>query len=179
MPRTDARTSAGDAADLRLDPERAEQLQRVAQPVRDTFEHGAHECAAVVAQLEADERCAGVRIRVRRALAREVRLEEQALGSGRPALRFAQQVVVVAAGHAVAQPAERAGRGEHHAHRVPPARHRVTEDVHTAVCVRPVGRQRREDDSGRAEHDGERPGAIDGRHGLARVADHATATIHE
>ena len=43
----------------------------------------------------------------------------------------------------VAQPAERAGRGEHHAHRVPAAGHGVAEGVHAAVRIGGEARERR------------------------------------
>ena len=64
----------------------------------------------------------------------------------------------------VAQPAERAGGGEHHAHRVPRPGHRVAEDVHARLAVGRVGGQRREDDARGAEHDRDRPGPVDARH---------------
>ena len=50
-------------------PRLAHQLQRVAQPVGDAFEHGAGERAAVVAQRQPGERAARVRIGVWRPLA--------------------------------------------------------------------------------------------------------------
>ena len=53
QPELAARAAAGDAADGRLDAELTQQLERVAQPVRDAFEHRADERAAVVSQREA------------------------------------------------------------------------------------------------------------------------------
>ena len=60
-----------------------------------------------------------------------------------------------------AEPGERAGCAQHHAHRVPGAGHRVAEDVHARLRVRRVGGQRGEDDARRAEHDRHGPGLDD------------------
>ena len=60
---------------MRVDAELAQQLERVAQPVGDTLEHGADERPAVVAEREPGESGARVRVRVRRPLAGEVREE--------------------------------------------------------------------------------------------------------
>ena len=154
-----AGAAAGHAPDRRVDAELAQQLERVAQPVRDAFQHRAHERARVVAEREPDERAARVRVGVRRALAREVRLEEEALGPGRPALGRSQQLVVGLADDLLAQPAQRAGGAQHHAHRVPAARDRVAERVHARCGIGRERRQRGEDDARRAEHDrdGARP----------------------
>ena len=73
-------------ADARIDAELPEQLERVAQTERDPLEHRAHERAAVVAQLEPDERGSRVGVGMRRALAREIRGEEQPFDAGRPRL---------------------------------------------------------------------------------------------
>ena len=59
------------------------------------------------------------------------------------------------------QPAERAGRREHHAHRVPGVRDGVAERVQARLRVGGVRGQRREDDAGGAEHDGQASGAVD------------------
>ena len=74
-PEAAARAAAGHAAVSRRDAELAQQLERVAQAVRDAFEHRADERAAIVAQREAREGAARVRVGVRRALALEVREE--------------------------------------------------------------------------------------------------------
>ena len=90
-PQRAARAAARDAADVGPNAERAQQLERVAQPVRDAFEHRAHERAAIVAQRQADEGAARVRIGVRRPLAGEVRREEQPLAAGRPLRRLGDE----------------------------------------------------------------------------------------
>ena len=77
--RAAARAPAGDAADRRRRRRARQELERVAQAVRDALEHRPGERAAVVAELEADERAARVGVGVGRALALQVRLEEQAL----------------------------------------------------------------------------------------------------
>ena len=59
------------------------------------------------------------------------------------------------------QPLQRAGGGEHHAHRVPRAGHGVAEDVQPSLGLRPVLGQRCKDDAGGAEDDGERTGPVD------------------
>ena len=66
----------------RLEPERAQKLQRVAQPVGDAFEHRPDERAAIVAHGQADERAARVGVGMGRALAGQVRLEEEPLAPG-------------------------------------------------------------------------------------------------
>ena len=71
--------------DGRPDAERAQELERVAQAVGDALEHSTCERAAIVAQREAGERAANVRIGVRGALALQVRREQQALGARLPA----------------------------------------------------------------------------------------------
>ena len=113
-----------------------------------------------MAQREADERAACVRVGVGRALAREVRREQDTVRARRVLRGFLVERPVVDADD-VAEPAERAGGGEHDAHRVPRVGHRVAEDV----CARErVGRERierREDDARRSEHDGERAGLDD------------------
>src|SRR5262249_13453030 len=85
QPEPSPRAAAGDAPDRRLDTERAQELERVAQPERDPLQHRAAEGAPVVAEAEAGEGATRVWGGVRRALAREVRAEREALGAGRPA----------------------------------------------------------------------------------------------
>ena len=71
-----------------------------------------------MAQRESGERAARVRVGVRRPLAGEIRREQQPLRARLPALGLASSSAVLGAEH-VAQPGERAGRAQHHAHRVP------------------------------------------------------------
>ena len=110
------------------------------------------------------ERAARVGVGVRRALAGQVGQEGQALDAGRPRRGLGgQRVEVVAGRDDVAQPAQRARRRQHHAHRVPGAGHGVAERVHAGLrvgAVRVAARRTRRrrcpsDDRGRA------PAAID------------------
>ena len=94
-------------------------------------------------------------IGVRRALAGQVGREEQALDPRLPVGRAAEQLVVGAPDR-LAQPLQRAGRAEHHAHDVPGLRHGVAEGVHARLGVVRVAVQGGEDDAARAEHDGRR-----------------------
>ena len=73
--------------------ERPEQVERVAQPERHALEHRADERAAVVPELQPDERAARVRVGVRRPLAGEVREEHEPLGARLPRLRLGDQRV--------------------------------------------------------------------------------------
>ena len=82
-PELAASAAAGDVAGTRVDPELAQQLERVAQPIGDTLQHGADERAAVVSKREPGESGARVRVRVRRPLPGEVGEERQALGARR------------------------------------------------------------------------------------------------
>ena len=60
-PEPTVRAAAGRAARRRLDAERAQELERVAQSVRHALEHGLHESAAVMVEREAvkDPRASG------------------------------------------------------------------------------------------------------------------------
>ena len=60
-----------------------------------------------------------------------------------------------------AQPRQRAGGGQHHAHLVPGAGHGVAEGVHAGLRVGPVLGQRGEHDAGRPHRDAQRPGPVD------------------
>ena len=80
QPQLAARAAARHAAALAA----ADEVERVAQAARDALEHGAHERAAVVADLEAGERAARVGVGVRRPLAGQVREERQALDARLP-----------------------------------------------------------------------------------------------
>ena len=119
------------------------------------LEHRPRQGAAVVAQAEPGEGAAGARVGVRRALAGQVGREEQPLDPRLPLRRAAQQLVVGAPDR-LAQPLQRAGRAEHHAHDVPRLRHGVAEGVHARLGVVRVAVQGGEDDAARAEHDGRR-----------------------
>ena len=106
------------------------------------------------------ERAPGIGVGVRRALAREVRREENAV-CARRRLRSVGQQLLVACAEDVAQPAERAGGREHHAHRVPGVRDGVAERMHSRLRVGGECGQGREHDTGRAEHDRQAPGPVD------------------
>src|SRR5262249_53534622 len=134
--------------------ERAEELERVAETVGDSLEHGAAEGATVVAQRETDERAARVGVCVRRPLALEVGEEEEALGTGLPGCGGGGELVVRGTrSTGVAKPTKRHRCVEHHAHRLPRVRNGVAERVHTGERVVYVGGKGREYDAGRAEHD--------------------------
>ena len=152
---------AGNAADFRFDTELAQELERVAQPVRHALEHGTRERAPIVAERQADEGTACVRVGVGRALALQVRLEEKALRPRLPALRLGEQILVRRPAERLVQPLQRACGREHHAHRVPHSGEGVAEDVQPRFGVGPVFGQRGEDDAGGAEDDRERAGTVD------------------
>ena len=99
-----------------------------------------------VARGQADPAALGVRVRVRGALAGQIRQEEETLRPGRRLRRFlAQDFVRVHAsifglqllcvGQVVAPPLEAAAGREHHSHDVPLARDRVAERVDAAERV--------------------------------------------
>ena len=162
QPDVAAGSAARDSRVGGLDSEPAQELERVPQPERDALEHRTDEGSAVVVHREADERAAGVRIGVRRALSREVRKEEETVRPGVPASGLGDEVVERRLGRkAVAEPLEGPGGGEHHAHGMPRARHRVAERVEPACGLGPVVRERGEHDARGAEHDRERPGSSD------------------
>ena len=141
-PELAASSATGNVAGTRVDPELAQQLERVAQPVGDTLQHGADERAAVVAEREPGESGPGVRVRVGRPLTGEVGEEGQPLSARRPFLcRRGQLVVPAPTPESVAQPAQRAGRGQHDSHRVPAARNGVAEHVHAGLRIGGEGRQ--------------------------------------
>ena len=124
-----------------LDSEPAQELERVPQPERDALEHRTDEGSAVVVHRQADEGAARVRIGVRRALSGQVRKEEEAVRPGRPTTGLGDEIVERRLGReAIAKPLQGAGGGEHHAHGVPCARHRVAERVETTCGLRPVVR---------------------------------------
>ena len=160
-PELAAGAAARDAGELCFDADALQELERIAEPVRDPFEHGADERPAVVPELQADEGAARVRVGVRGALALEIGLEEEAFGTGRPRGRLGEELVVRRAPERLAQPLQRAGRREHHAHRVPRSRHGVAEGVQPRLGLRPVRVERREDDARGAEDDRQRAGRVD------------------
>ena len=73
-------------------PSSSDELERVTQAERDALEHGAHECAAVVPELEAREGRARGRVCVRRPLACEVGSEEKPVDAGAPGLGLGDEV---------------------------------------------------------------------------------------
>ena len=168
QPELAAGPAAGRAADPGLDPELAQELERVPQPVGDALEDGTDQCAAVMSEGQSLEHGPRVRVRMRRALALEVRQERQPLGARRPARRLGDELVVRLADH-VAQPPQRAGRGEHHAHRLPRVRDGVAEDVDARLRIGAEAVERGEDDARRAEHDRDRPGPDDADAERARL----------
>ena len=127
-----------------------------------------------MAELEAGER--GPRGRDRRAACARRRGTAQrgALGARPPRLGLGDEVGEGRVGcEAVAEPLQRAGRREHHAHRVPLARNGVAERVHARLRIGRKRRQRGEHDARCAHHDRERPGPVDpdtdrGRRAVAR-----------
>ena len=161
-PEPAARASTGDPGRAGIDAQIPQQLERVPQPERDAFEDGAHEGSAVVAKLKAHERAAGVGIRMRRALSGEVGQEEQTVRAGIPALRLADELSECRTRRShVAEPLQRAGGRQHHAHHVPGPRHSVAERMHARPRIRGEGGQRGEHDARRTEHDRERARPVD------------------
>ena len=135
-------------AGTRVDPELAQELERIAQPVGDTLQHGADQRTAIVSKREPGKSSPRVRVRVRRPLAREVGEERQPLGARRPLLaprRSARRTRFPP--ERVTQPAQRAGRGEHDSHCVPAARNGMAERMHACLRVRGERRQRRKHDA--------------------------------
>ena len=126
-----------------------------------------------MAGAQPDERAARVGVGVRRALARQVGQEEDAAGAGWRRLGLGHQDFERHAGRErVARPLQGARGREHHAHRVPAARHRMAEHVHARLRIGMVGGQRGEDDAGGAEHqrDGAGPLHADAERGGGAIA---------
>ena len=115
-----ASAAARDAAERRLDPEPANQVEAVAQAERDPLEHGPDQGGAVVTQAEADERAAGVGVGVGRTLAGQIGEEGQALDPAVPPARRRPAARRTGSGASAcwAQP-QRPGGRQHHAHHVP------------------------------------------------------------
>ena len=70
---------------------------------------------------------------------------------------LAEQLLVGWVAERAVEPIQRACGREHHAHRVPGSRNGVAEGVQPRLRLGPVLVERGEDDTGRAEHDRERP----------------------
>src|SRR5262245_53664283 len=98
--------------------------------------------SSAVLERETDKRAAGERIGMRRALAGEVRQEEDAFRAWRRNSRFFGEHIVrvdLAAlrfgrerlAYGIAKPLQRAAGGKRNAHHVPFAAHRVAESVQT------------------------------------------------
>ncbi len=113
-----------------------------------------------MAERQPGERAAGVGIGVWRPLAGEVRREQEPLGRGLPPSGLGVENSEVPA-ERVPHPRRRAGRAEHHAHRVPGCRDGVAEDVDTRLGLGCVRGQHRKHDPGRAEDDRDRTGGGD------------------
>ena len=117
--------------------------------------------AAVVADLQAGERAARVRVGVRGALAGQVRQERQALGARAPSARPRPSARGTSPPTMPRSHGQRAGGGQHHAHLVPGAGNGVAEGVDARLRVGAVLGQRGEDDAGGAHGDRQRPGPVD------------------
>ncbi len=143
-------------------PSVAQQLERVAQAVGDALQHRARSAPRSWRSESPTNapRASGSACGVRSPARYGANSRPSAPGAQRSASAV-ERVVGLAGRGDVAQPAKRAGGGEHHAHRVPAARHRVAEGVHAALGVRGVAGQRGEDDARGSEHDRERPGPVD------------------
>ena len=140
MPPPDARTWTGAGI-----PARDHQVEAVAQPEGDALQHGAGQVAPVVADGQADERAPGQRVGVRAALAGQVGQEEQPVAA-RPATSpaaAARSPKSTSGRERVAEPAQAAGRREHHRHQVPAARDGVAERVHPARRLDAAARRSR------------------------------------
>jgi hypothetical protein len=101
---------------------------------------------------EPDERAARERIGVGRPLAGQIRQEQEPAASRRDRGRLVDELTERDAGsERVAEPAQAAGRRQHHAHDVPAPRHGMAERVQAALGLdaRPIGRG--EHDAGGAE----------------------------
>ena len=143
QPEFAARAAARDAADLGADTERAQELERVAQPVGDALEHRPRRARrGRGAAREPDERAArvGIGCGVRSPARYGANSSPSVPGAQRR--RLCVERCVVGAEHAP-QPRERAGGAQHHAHRVPRAGHRMAEDVDARLGVRARRREAR------------------------------------
>ena len=108
-PEVAARAAAGDPPDRRAHARaRASELEGVAQPVGDALHRRARERAPVVPEREPGERPARVGIGVRRALAGEVRREQQPLRAGRQRAGLAVELPAARPPSSSADPGERA-----------------------------------------------------------------------
>ena len=135
MPPPDARIWAG-ARHAGLDHE----VQPVAQAEGDALEHGPGHVPTIVPERQADERAPRQRVGMRAALAGQVGQEEQAVGTGRDVGGRGDEVRErLAGGERVAEPAQAAGRGQHHRHQVPAIRDRVAERMDAARAARTTG----------------------------------------
>jgi hypothetical protein len=105
-----------------------------------------------VVQGEADEGATSERVGMWRALAGQVRKEQQAVAARRRRARLVDEFAELdAGGERVAVPAQAAARREHHAHHVPPRRDRVAERVQSPVGLDEGAVVRREHHTGGAE----------------------------
>ncbi len=115
-------------------PDSHHQIEVVPQPEGDAFHHGAGHVAQVVADREPDEGAPGQWIGVRGPLSGEVGEEEQTVAPGRHLGRTRHQVLERAVGgQGVSQPAETAGRRQHHSHHVPATGDRMAEGMDPSI----------------------------------------------
>ncbi len=140
----------------------ADEIERVAEAEGDPLQHRARDLGLGGARGEADERAARQSVVVGRALAHEVREEDEAARArARGARGVGDDLVGVGApdlgGHLlavaedVAVPAQRPAGGEHHAHRVVRARHGVAEGVEAHLGLDGVAGGVRQHDAARAQ----------------------------
>ena len=96
-----------------------------------------------------------------RALPGEIGKEGESLGPGGPSGGVCGELVVRdPGGGRVPEPSQRAGCGQHHAHRMPSAGDGMTERVQASPGIGREPVQGREHDAGGAEHDRQRPGTV-------------------
>ena len=134
------------------------QVEAVPEAERDALEHRPGEVRSAMGEREPHKRATGIRIRVRRALAGEVRQEHEALGTRRDRRGLLDQRAERLAGRdRVAIPAQRAGGRQHHRHQMPASGRRVAErvDATLGLVERAIGRG--EDHARRAQAQGDDP----------------------
>ena len=135
------------------------QVQPVAEAEGDALEHRPGHVPPIVPEGQADERAPRQRVGMRAPLAGQVGQEEQARRqpAGTSAAEATRSANDGVGGERVAEPAQAAGRGQHHRHQVPATRDRVAERVDAPARLeqRPVGRG--EDDARRPERQRRRP----------------------
>ena len=133
-PQRRARAAAAETDALNRHAHLGKDRERVAQAERDAFHDRAHDVTAAVAGREADQRGAGVRIAMRRALAHQVRRPEHAVGARRHPRRLGGQLRRTTRRRRprslIAEPAQRQAGRLRDAHHVPAAG-----DRHDRTCA--------------------------------------------